>query len=55
VNTQNNFKRREEDRYNELNLVPQTHQEMLLRSRIDAFKKEQNEEDLYTNLIEKYC
>jgi len=55
VNTQNNFKRREEDRYNELNLVPQTHQEMLLRSRIDAFKKEQNEEDLHTNLIEKYC
>ena len=55
VNTQNNFKRREEVRYNELNLVPQTHQEMLLRSRIDAFKKEQNEEDSYTNLIEKYC
>ena len=40
INTQNNFKRREIDRYNDLNLVPQTHQEMLLRSSIEAYKKE---------------
>ena len=55
INTENNFKRREIDRYNDLNLVPQTHQEMLLRSSIEAFKKEQNEEDnSLPSYIDKY-
>lgn len=57
INTENNFKRREIDRYNDLNLVPQTHQEMLLRSSIEAFKKEQKDEedDNSPSLIDKYC
>ena len=55
INTENNFKRREEDRYNDLNLVPQTHQEMLLRSGIDAFKKDQKDEDIIPSLLDKYC
>lgn len=52
INTENNFKRREADRYNDLNLVPQTHQEMLLRSGIDAFKKE--DKDRSSSLLDKY-
>lgn len=52
INTQNNFKRREEDRYNDLNLIPQTHQEMLLRSGIDAFNKK--DKDRTSSLIDKY-
>ena len=57
TNTENTFKRREEDRYNDLNLVPQTHQEMLLRSSIEAFKKDQNNEgDKRTpSIIDEYC
>lgn len=56
INTENNFKRREEDRYNDLNLVPQTHQELLLRSGIEAFKKEQKDDEYITSsLIDKYC
>jgi hypothetical protein len=52
INIENNFKRREEDRYNDLNLVPQTHQELLLRSGIAAFKKE--DEDRSSSIIDKY-
>ncbi|KAB7888029.1 hypothetical protein [Poseidonibacter ostreae] len=55
INTENNFKRREIDRYNDLNLVPQTHQEMLLRSSIEAFKKDSKEEDNLPSFIDKYC
>jgi trehalose/maltose hydrolase-like predicted phosphorylase len=42
------------DRYKDLNLVPQTHQEMLLRSGIQAFKQEQKEEEQTSSLIDKY-
>ena len=52
INTENNFKRREEDRYNDLNLIPQTHQEMLLRAGIDAFNKK--DKDRTTSLLDKY-
>jgi hypothetical protein len=55
INTENNFKRREIDRYNDLNLVPQTHQEMLLRSSIDAFKKDNDEDNNLPSFIDKYC
>ncbi|WP_121627477.1 hypothetical protein [Poseidonibacter antarcticus] len=56
TNIQSNFKRREEDRYNDLNLVPLTHQELLLRSKIKVFEKEQNNEESKTpSLIDKYC
>jgi len=55
INTENNFKRREVDRYNDLNLVPQTHQEMLLRSSIEAFKKDNDEDNSLPSLIDKYC
>lgn len=55
TNIQNDFKRREEDRYNDLNLAPLTHQEMRLREGIQAFKKEQNdEEDKTSSLVDKY-
>ena len=56
TNTQSDFKRREEDRYNDLNLAPLTHQEMRLRAGIQAFKKEQSdEEDKTSSIIDKYC
>jgi len=55
INTQNNFKRREIDRYNDLNLVPQTHQEMLLRSSIEAYKKDGDEDNNMPSFIDKYC
>lgn len=55
VNSENNFKRREIDRYNDLNLVPQTHQEMLLRSSIEAYKKDGNEDNNMPSFIDKYC
>lgn len=55
INTENNFKRREMDRYNDLNLVPQTHQEMLLRSSIEAFKKDNDEDNNLPSFIDKYC
>lgn len=55
INTENNFKRREMDRYNDLNLVPQTHQEMLLRSSIEAFKKDSEEGNNLPSFIDKYC
>ena len=55
INTENSFKRREIDRYNDLNLVPQTHQEMLLRSSIEAFKKDSDEDNNMPSFIDKYC
>lgn len=55
TNTENNFKRREVDRYNDLNLVPQTHQEMLLRSSIEAYKKDGDEDHNIPSFIDKYC